>query len=467
MVDPGFEAAVRAAPAYPADRFAGRGLVMCAGGARLLTCAWVTLSLLRNELGCTLPIELWHLGPDELGPAEADLFASLDVEPVDAVARRATSPARTLGGWELKSYALSNSRYAEAILLDADNVPVRDPAFLFDADEFRDTGAVFWPDAVQIAKDNPVWDRCGIASRQEPAWESGQVVLDKARTWHALQLTRYLNDHSDTYFTHIHGDKDTYHLAWRRLRQPHGFPRRPRATVYGLLQHDFEGAPLFQHRTLAKWSLHAANPRFADFTWDAECVAHLERLRARWDGRISAKAPPSGLEAELLAISWFVVHEGARAEPLQLLRGGMIGRGVGVAWRHWRVEGQTLELRDDGGGALSLQREGESWAGIERRRVRGRVELRPAPDVSEDPAAGAVAAVLAAVDGGLVGVDAAVTTLVTLARATGREDVAAPRPVGPAAAEALLACRRELGLREPGLTAGSILSGGRYIFDDQ
>ena len=31
-------------------------------------------------------------------------------------------------------------------MLDSDNIPVRDPAFLFDSFEFKELGAVFWPD---------------------------------------------------------------------------------------------------------------------------------------------------------------------------------------------------------------------------------------------------------------------------------------------------------------------------------
>ena len=132
----GLREVVAATHEYPADRFAGRGVVVCAGGARLVTNAWVTIAMLRRTLGCTLPIEVWHLGPDELGPVEASLFADLDAATVDALEVRRTFPARTLGGWELKSFALANCRFREVLLLDADNVAVRDPAFLFDTDAF-------------------------------------------------------------------------------------------------------------------------------------------------------------------------------------------------------------------------------------------------------------------------------------------------------------------------------------------
>jgi hypothetical protein len=61
-------------PPYPRGRFRGRGMIVCAGGPRLFTCAWVMLSLLRKTLGCELPIEVWHLGAAELGPHETALL---------------------------------------------------------------------------------------------------------------------------------------------------------------------------------------------------------------------------------------------------------------------------------------------------------------------------------------------------------------------------------------------------------
>ena len=62
------QAAVAHPPAYPEGRYEGRGIVICAGGARLFTCAYVAIGILRRVLGCTLPIEVWHLGAAEIGP---------------------------------------------------------------------------------------------------------------------------------------------------------------------------------------------------------------------------------------------------------------------------------------------------------------------------------------------------------------------------------------------------------------
>ena len=58
------------------------------------------------------------------------LLAPHGLECVDGLAMRRVHPARRLGGWELKCYALLHSHFAEVLLLDADNCPARDPAEL-------------------------------------------------------------------------------------------------------------------------------------------------------------------------------------------------------------------------------------------------------------------------------------------------------------------------------------------------
>src|ERR1700722_12689164 len=91
-----FEAAIAAAPAYPAERYAGSGIVICAGGARLFTCAWVAIGILRRVLGCRLPIQVWHLGAKEMGPPMRALLEDWDVEVVDALQVAERHPVRIL-----------------------------------------------------------------------------------------------------------------------------------------------------------------------------------------------------------------------------------------------------------------------------------------------------------------------------------------------------------------------------------
>ncbi len=209
----------------------------------MFTCAWITISMLRRRLGCTLPIEVWHLGPQEMGPPMRGLIEEAGAEAVDAheVAKR--HPVQLLGGWELKAYALLHSRFAEVLLLDADNLPVRDPAFLFELPEYRDCGALFWPDVVRLTRTNAAWSIGDIEYLDMPSFESGQMVLDKARCWRALCLTHWINQRSAEFYRFLHGDKDTFLLAWLKLQQPFHLIRHHPKTLHGTLcQRDPDGA---------------------------------------------------------------------------------------------------------------------------------------------------------------------------------------------------------------------------------
>ena len=143
----------------------------------------------------------------------SELVRPLNVRTCDALALRRDPPVRRLNGWELKPYALIHSSFAEVLLLDADNVAVRNPEFLFVEPEYQRCGAIFWPDYNRLGRNRSIWEICGVAFKDEPEFESGQIVVDKARCWKALQLAMHLNEWSDYYYEHIYGDKETFHMA--------------------------------------------------------------------------------------------------------------------------------------------------------------------------------------------------------------------------------------------------------------
>lgn len=273
------------------DIFDGRGIVICGGGVRYFTCAWVCVHQLRR-LGCTLPIQLWFLGPKELDDQMRALVAPLGVTCIDGRELRQRIPARILNGWELKAYALLHCPFREVLLLDADNVPVVDPEFLFDTPQFRESGAIFWPDYGRMKSDRAAWSLFDVPFRDEPEFESGQMVVDKSRAWRPLNLAMWYNEFSDFFYHHIHGDKDTFRFAWHRLGQKFSLPPFPiHSLPCTMCQHDFEGRRIFQHRNMDKWSLRGENKRISGFQFEDECRADLERLRGAWDGVIQTPAP--------------------------------------------------------------------------------------------------------------------------------------------------------------------------------
>lgn len=251
-------------PAYP-GRYRGRGIVICGGGLKYFPSAWVCINLLRS-LGCVLPIQLWFLGRREVNRHMKALLGPLHVECVDAEEVRRRHPIRILEGWPLKAYAILHCPYREVLLLDADNVAVVNPEFLFETPQFKRTGALFWPDRCRIAREHPIWRICGIPRRTAREFESGQIVVDKQRCWRPLVLTMWYNEHADFYYRHIHGDKETFHMAFRKLRQGFAMPRKAVHELESTLcQHDFQGRRIFQHRSMDKWNLFRNNKRIRGF----------------------------------------------------------------------------------------------------------------------------------------------------------------------------------------------------------
>ncbi len=278
---------IRRIPPYPSC-FEGQGIVICAGGLTYFVSAWVCISLLRH-LGCTLPVQVWYLGETELDQVQRQFFEQMDVECVDALAVRAKRPSRILNGWELKAYSILHSPFEQVLLLDADNIPIVDPDFLFETKPFAETGAVFWPDRGRLGPERSIWKLCGVPYRDEPEFETGQVLVDKQRCWPALSLAMWYNEHSDFFYQHVHGDKETFHLAFRKLHQPYAMPSTPVHCLDKVLcQHDFEGRRIFQHRCSPKWNLDG-NARIPDFRLEEECFEFVKRLRKRLSKKRTAQ----------------------------------------------------------------------------------------------------------------------------------------------------------------------------------
>lgn len=218
-IEIGRHAAAAKSAAYPEGKYAGRGIVVGAGGVKFFGCAWVCVSMLR-WLGCKLPVEFWYLGRGEMDPQMADLAKRLDVTVVDAraVAASLPIPPRILNGWELKPFSVLHSRFEEVMYLDADCIPVQNPEKLFESAEYLETGAIFWPDLAPNDGRKEwippvVWERCGMTPRNYVDFESGQVVVDKRRCWDAMLLTQWMNEHSDYWYKMVFGDKTTWHLC--------------------------------------------------------------------------------------------------------------------------------------------------------------------------------------------------------------------------------------------------------------
>jgi hypothetical protein len=376
---------------WPGSDQCRQGIVICAGGPVMLTNAYVLLRVLRDIPKCELPIEIWHLGTHEMPGFIADMFVAMGCRIKDASSRLAERDNRISDGWQLKSYALCHSQFEQVLLLDADQVPLKDPAELFEWPEFQRTGAVAWPDIIDISEQNPAWTMLGLQPRQVCSWESGQLCVDRRRHWRAINLALEMNRRADTFYQLVYGDKDIFLLAWLLCGSDFALvPERPYQSDYFLCQRDFAGTPLFQHRSNCKWSLTEENFQPDGFGLALECEAILEELREVWDGRIF-HAPSRSLAArraeqalmEQRNFEYAVATQ--PASSAELLPGHQIGKGRSDNLVNWYVrDGDAgLELifcdRLKIFATLSQDHDG-NWAGKTTAMPRKDIKVFPASD---------------------------------------------------------------------------------------
>jgi len=250
--------------AYPGG-FEGKGIVMCAGGIKYFTCAWVNINMLR-KLGCSLPIELWYNGK-ELTPEIIGQLKELNVT---------CKNSEDYGGAEMENYALKpfaiiKSSFKEVMFLDADNNCVKEPAYLFESSAYKKLGTIFWPDFWKTEKENSIWKIIGSQDYDSMEQESGQILINKEQCWKELNLCLYFNTQRKSYYKMLLGDKDTFKFAWMALGTPYhmiptpvahcGYRNQENGHFLGLcmVQHDEQGRVLFLHRNMIKWDITKNN----------------------------------------------------------------------------------------------------------------------------------------------------------------------------------------------------------------
>jgi len=367
---------------YPSDRFSGRGILICAGGLRYFTNAYVCASVLRLT-GCTLPIQFWHLGPAEMTDEMRHLVSHLAVTTADAHVVRESHPARILNGWELKCYAIMHSPFEEVLFLDADNVAVRNPEYLFSAEPYVRTGAVFWPDRDRLSPDREIWDVTGVEYRDEREVESGQLLINKRQSWHALNVTMFMNEWSDYYYRFIHGDKETFHFGWRKVGQDYAMPDRGMEFLDDTIcQHDFDGARIFQHRNFRKWQLVERNEPVPGFWLEDACLGFVDELRRRWSVSNTSQSACADLSARIVnQRDYTYCRVGRDFRRIALLKGGCVEAGSGAWERRWSVGGPAeapkLMIWDDHDVLCEMVYEGDMFHGQWLKHERVKVVMLP------------------------------------------------------------------------------------------
>ena len=325
-----FQSWLAACPPYRPAPMA-RGIVMCAGGHRLLANAYVTLRRIRQF--SDLPVEIFYAGPSELPPGFADLLQE-ELEGVtfrDLHCEAWPGPLAVgdLRSFHIKPYALLCSSFREVLLVDADNLPIRPFEGLFLDPQYLRTGALLWPDLPEARwTEDALFESLGLdptLNRQSPEMESGQMVVDRERCWRALTATCLLCSDAlrPFVFARTNGDKDTFRLAFLFSQTDYALVRpgpvafggsflvfplfrdsvvkldHPLGSFYptGIVQHDPQGQPLFAHKSVMEWKPYLnfvgmthvqvqgqvrGDPELAQLeTWGVQQLDHFRRRYRR------------------------------------------------------------------------------------------------------------------------------------------------------------------------------------------
>jgi glycosyltransferase involved in cell wall biosynthesis len=163
----------------------------------------------------------------------------------------------------------------------------------------------------------------------------------------------WYNENSDFFFQHILGDKDTFHLAFRKLAWPVSVPAYPVRALHGTLcQHDFHGRRIFQHR-IRKWKFVEGNPRIPDFLYEEECLGFLRQLRQKW-GRPESMISRIDLDTksieeqgyinEVISNVYDYIRVGFDQRPMTFSIKGNVETGRGGCEKYWdlRKKGERM-----------------------------------------------------------------------------------------------------------------------------
>ncbi|EQC32808.1 hypothetical protein SDRG_09346 [Saprolegnia diclina VS20] len=281
-------AAYEHAPAPVISGTASRGLVFSIYPA-VVPSVFGIIQLLRTY-GCLLPIELFYR-PSEMDPRTNYVLQRL-VQTDNVVLRAITDPRATK--FRTKPYAIYHSSFDQVLVLDCDNIPLRDPTYLFESAIFQAKGAVFWPDYWQpshtlfhVDGDSLLWEYLDmpfpIGMFEQ---ESGQVLINRATSLPALHMLMALTfGPNDVNLVDdlqlVYGDKDLFRLAFLSTKTSFHYiaslpviagtqlPWRLQFCGVAMGQRDMHGDLVFIHRNSAKISGDA---------YQVPLLTHLQRF---------------------------------------------------------------------------------------------------------------------------------------------------------------------------------------------
>ncbi|PLB47691.1 nucleotide-diphospho-sugar transferase [Aspergillus steynii IBT 23096] len=200
-----------------------KGIVSAAGGTYLPTFL-VTLRVLRRTES-KLPVELFVKDYAEYEPYICEIV----LPQLNAKCIVLSDVLSTLDGsrseypiehFQIKSFAILFSSFEKLIWMDADILPLHDPAKLLNSEPFSSAGLVTWPDFWSNTA-SPLYFNVSrqpdLPLNARQATEAGVFLVSKKTHYMTLLLSAYYNYHGPSYYYPLldqgapgEGDKDTF-----------------------------------------------------------------------------------------------------------------------------------------------------------------------------------------------------------------------------------------------------------------
>lgn len=228
---------------YPQTLYNGTGIAIV-GGAKFMPIAMSGVRMLRR-INQDIPVEVFVATQEEYDKDLCEKVLPLmnaKCTILENAIGKSVFENFAIKGYQYKALALLVSSFENVLLLDADNIPIRDPQIAFDSDPFKAEGYVLWPDFWARTTAPAFYDIAGVklgdrirgdlsvkehiplhhlaGSMPFVSTESGQLLVSKRRHFRSLLLATYYNLYGyGVYYPLLsqgamgEGDKETFVAA--------------------------------------------------------------------------------------------------------------------------------------------------------------------------------------------------------------------------------------------------------------
>lgn len=254
---------------YPENTFKGDGIVMIGGGSFMGT-ALTSIRALR-ETDSKLPLELMLSSFDEYDKDVCEiLLPKLNAKCLimEEIVGSEIFKSLNLQKYELKVLGLFLSSFESVLLLDADNISIKNPDYILKSKPYKQDGYILWPDfwrqtispyfykiagiklgepirkdgvaPEELAKDRSNSQLADLENAiPDSTVEAGQVAINKKLHYKSLFATVYYNLYGFKFYYYLLGqgavgigDKDTFAAGLTVFKESFYFVKS-RPLLYG------------------------------------------------------------------------------------------------------------------------------------------------------------------------------------------------------------------------------------------